>query len=286
MPEAGTADAGGCWSGCARVIDGRPALYYTGVDGAGAESVCRAWGSEDLRSWRKDPGNPLIPGRPGPHRDPFLWRDASGWHLLLGSERRVLRYDSPDATEWRYGGVFFEVRATSAGWISARCGSAPYLLETGGGAVLVVSCQVPGAGWPLMHAVAFLGALRDGRFEGALAGRLDHGDVFYAPALMTDASGRALLWGWAQEREPPGTLSHAGALTLPRELLVAGDRVLTRPVPELAALRRSGSGAPGPRWSSPAPSAGAPAARAGRSATPGCPLTSTGIGPRSSRTAA
>jgi beta-fructofuranosidase len=245
VPEAGTADAGGCWSGCARIVDGRPALYYTGVDGAGAESVCRAWGTEDLRSWRKDARNPLIPGRPGPHRDPFLWRDAGGWHLLLGSERRVLRYDSPDATEWRYGGVFFEAPRHLGGLDLGEVWECPQLLETGGGAVLVVSCQVPGARWPLMHAVAFLGALRDGRFEGALAGPLDHGDVFYAPALMTDAFGRALLWGWAQEREPPGTISHAGALTLPRELLVAGDRVLTWPVPELEALRRERLGRAG-----------------------------------------
>ena len=237
-PEPGGPDAGGCWSGCARVVDGRPALYYTGVDAAGRESVCRAWGSDDLRTWHKDERNPLIPGRPGPHRDPFLWRDGSGWHLLLGSDRRVLRYDSPDASAWRYGGVFFDAPRSVDGLDLGEVWECPQLLRSGDGAALVVSCQAPEADWPLMHAVAFVGAVREGRFEGGLAGRLDHGDVFYAPALMTDAAGRVLIWGWAQERLAPDPLTHVGALTLPRELTLDGERVVTRPVPELERLRR------------------------------------------------
>jgi beta-fructofuranosidase len=91
-----------------------------------------------------------------------------------------------------------------------------------------------------MHSVYFLGSIRGGRFDGRLGGRLDDGDVFYAPALARDESGRGLMWGWAQERlarEHQSGLSHAGALTLPRLMTLEGERLHTRPVPELEALR-------------------------------------------------
>ena len=223
-PEPGGPDAGGCWSGCTRLIGGRPAIYYTGVPG---ESVCRAWGSDDLLAWEKDPANPLLAGPGGHHRDPFLWEDGDGWHMLLGSgdtHGRVLRYDSPDATAWSSGGVFFEAPRAAGGLDLGEVWECPQLLVSGDAAALIVSCQVPGAALPLMHAVAFV--------DGRLAGRVDHGDVFYAPALCW---GRDLLWGWAQElHDPP---DHAGALTLPREVAIEDGRLVSRPPPELEALR-------------------------------------------------
>jgi beta-fructofuranosidase len=91
-----------------------------------------------------------------------------------------------------------------------------------------------------MYAVYFLGTVRGGRFDGRLGGRLDGGDVFYAPALLRDESGRDLMWGWAQERlgrDRQAGLSHAGALTLPRQITTKGGRLLIRQVPELERLR-------------------------------------------------
>ena len=253
-PGPGTADADGCWSGCTRIVDGRPAIYYTGVvgeDDQRVESVCRAWGSEDLLRWEKDPANPLIAGPPdsgsGLHRDPFLWQDADGWHMLLGSgtsrgERhgQIVRYDSVDATDWRYGGVFFEAPRFEGGLDLGEHWECPQLLLDGDAAALILSCQAPMSVRPLMHAVTFCGALREGRFEGGLAGRLDFGDVFYAPALSRDEAGRDLLWGWAQERlglDAQGALSHAGALTLPRQATLRRGTLVLRPVPELDGLR-------------------------------------------------
>jgi beta-fructofuranosidase len=254
-PQPAGPDADGCWSGCTRVVDGRPAIYYTGVlgeDDERVESVCRAWGSEDLTQWERDRANPLVAGPPpgratGYHRDPFLWRDEDGWHMLLGSgtgnrdrHGQVLRYDSADASHWRYAGVFFERPRFDDALDLGEHWECPQLLRVGDAAALVVSCQVPDGERPLMHSVCFTGAVRDGRFEGRLDGPLDFGDVFYAPAVLQDQSGCHLLWGWAQERLSPNrqaTLSHAGALTLPRELTLEGDRLIARPAPELEALR-------------------------------------------------
>ncbi|TDD73073.1 glycoside hydrolase family 32 protein [Jiangella aurantiaca] len=260
-PENGRPDADGCWSGCLRIIDGRPVIYYTGVVGEDddrVESVCRARGSADLLTWEKDPAGPLLPGPPtelgsGFHRDPFLWQDGSRWQLLLGSgttagERhgQVLRYESPDGSQWRYRGVFFAAPRRIDGLDLGELWECPQLVASGSSTALVVSCQVPDAPRPLMHAVGFVGSIVDGRFQGAPAGLLDHGDVFYAPALTTDAAGRTLLWGWAQEVVPPSTqatMGHVGALTVPRRLTVGDGRLEQEPVPELAALRLAPVGA-------------------------------------------
>lgn len=252
-PEPGGPDRDGCWSGCAQVVDGVPYLYYTGVVGDGAarvESVCRAAGSADLRHWTRDPGNPLVPGPPaaattGYHRDPFLWRDGAGWHLILASgaagphpHGTVLVYDSPDARTWTYGGVLFaEPDPAGAAAVHWECAQ---LLRFGSDAVLVVSVQRPEAERPLSHVDYFVGELAGGRFRARRRGRLDGGDVLYAPAVMTDERGRHLLWGWAQEALDPAVQQHlpvAGALTLPRLLTLDGDELRVAPVPELAGLR-------------------------------------------------
>jgi beta-fructofuranosidase len=255
-PEPGAADAEGCWSGCTRIVQGRPAIYYTGVvgeDEGRVESVCRAWGSADLLAWERDAANPLVPGPPpqlcsGYHRDPFLWQDDDGWHMLLGGgtsgdgrHGQVLRYDSPDATAWSYKGVFYSAPRWIGALDAGEHWECPQLLLEGDAAALVVSCQAPAENRPLLHSVAFTGALRDGRFDGELDGKLDHGDVFYAAALFRDESGRTLLWGWAQERLHPdgqATLPHAGALSLPRDVYLHDGRLRTHPISELQRLRR------------------------------------------------
>jgi beta-fructofuranosidase len=252
-PTPGGPDEGGCWSGCARVVDGHPALYYTGVSGVDddrAESVCRAWGSDDLTYWVKDPANPLIPGPPPElhsqlHRDPFVWRDGDGWHLLVASgtstgERhgRVLRYDSDDATSWRYAGIFFEAPRWHGGLDLGTQWECPQLVLEGGSAVLLVSCLTDGREQPLMHTAWFAGSILDGRLEGAVGGVVDHGDSLYAAAVCRDEAGRVLLWGWAQDPVGPDqTRSHVGALSLPRHLTVVQGRPQFRLAEGLERLR-------------------------------------------------
>jgi beta-fructofuranosidase len=254
-PEPGGPDADGCWSGCTRIVDGRPAIYYSGIvgeDEARVESVCRAWGSPDLLRWERDPANPLISGPPpgrrsGYHRDPFLWHAGDGWHMLLGSgtmdgERhgQILRYDSPDAASWSYGGVFFDGPRRAAGIDLGELWECPQLMFVDGAVALIVSCQFPREARSLAHCVTFIGEIFDGCFHGQLHGLLDHGDVFYAPLVCEGTDGRALLWGWTQEHLPAeiqAQLSHAGALSVPREVRLRGDRLWVMPAPEITHLR-------------------------------------------------
>jgi beta-fructofuranosidase len=254
-PEETGPDCDGCWSGCTRVVDGTPMIYYTGIVGEGdqrVESVCRAFGSKDLVTWTKDPANPLIPGPPdglgtGYHRDPWLWQDEHGWHLLLGSgtlgdhpQGMVLIYDSADATTWTYGGLFFTAPQDRPDDLGDHW-ECPQLVRCGDQWVLIFSIQKPNAERPLSHVVYFIGNVTEGRFNGRYGGRVDYGNVMYAPAVMVDQQGRNLLWGWAQEWLPLARqqeLAIVGAVTLPRELHLVEGALRSTPVPELQGLRR------------------------------------------------
>ena len=110
-PTAGGPDAGGCWSGCAVDDRGVPTLIYTGVY---PERQCVATSRDDLLTWDKYAGNPVIAAPPEGldvtgFRDPHVWREGDRWQMLLGSGIRrlggaVLLYSSPDLVHWEYTG--------------------------------------------------------------------------------------------------------------------------------------------------------------------------------------
>jgi len=255
QPGDGGPDRDGCWSGCLRVIDGQPRIYYTGIienGGSRIESVCLALGSSDLETWQRDPAGPLIAGPPpalgsGYHRDPFLWRDARGWHMLLGSGRPtpgeqgcVVVYHSDDALSWTYGGLFADGPRLADGIDLGVHWECPQLLTLGETAVLLISAQNPDAAHPMMHTAYALGTVEDYRFRPQTWGLLDHGDSFYAATIGLDADGTPLLFGWAQEDLPTDTQSlmpKAGALTLPRTLRIDGAGLGIHPAPQLSGLR-------------------------------------------------
>lgn len=138
-------------------------------------------------------------------------------------------------------GVFFH-RANTAGpiptWTLWEC---PQLLFIDGHAVLTVSVQEPkDHPHSLKYSVWFVGTVSGRRFQAESMGRLDHGDVFYAPAAMQDESDRPLLWGWLRDVEAAAATGadHSGALSLPRTLSVVDGELLVSPVQELCGLRR------------------------------------------------
>jgi beta-fructofuranosidase len=70
---------------------------------------------------------------------------------------------------------------------------------------------------------------------------VDAGRDFYAPAVLSDStSTRGLMWAWSWEARPDEAVTEsgwAGLLTLPRQLRVAGDLLLTTPATEVESLR-------------------------------------------------
>lgn len=241
-PSATGPDRDGCWSGCVRTVDGRPTAFYTGVIGSSdadrVESVCRAHAvDDDLDRWQVDPV-PLVSSGTGFRRDPYLWQDEDGWHLLLGVAGGVDHYRSPDATTWERTGTFFAEPD-----IGGRHWECPALVRCGDRDALVLSVVAGTHEAPRLHVVHAVGRSADGRFEGRPAGPLEHGDALYAPAVVQDATGRWLLWGWVRELVPDAQLAalgRVGALSLPFVCSLEDERLVLRPARELTALRAGG----------------------------------------------
>jgi beta-fructofuranosidase len=250
-PTPGGPDAEGCWSGCAVDDGGVPTFIYTGVH---PQVVCLATGSPDLLTWEKFSGNPVIAGPPaelsavaeGQFRDPYVWREAGAWHMVMGSKRAgrgglIVRYRSSDLRRWEYDGVLLagdasrtEPFAPGAMW---EC---PNFFRLGEHAVLLYSTWVEHTA--LAYPVFVAGSYDGEQFTPLAEGILVHGSCFYAPQVMRLADGRTILFGWLKEGRSPQAAREAGwsgvmSLPLTLDWLPAGGLRLA-PAEEVKSLRR------------------------------------------------
>ena len=247
-------DSFGCWSGCTVIDDdGTPTILYTGVelrDGIRHASVCLATSEDGLRTWTKAPA-PVVDGAPPGierdlFRDPFAFRDEGGWSMLVGAGTSagtgaILLYRSPDLRAWSLVGTFLAMEdladPSDAG---GPCWECPQLLRDGDRAALIVSVMDAAPASRPSHVVAIAGSIEGDRFVPTNVERLDSGPDFYAPASVVAPDGRDLLLGWIPEDPPHHTdpRDWAGALTLPREIVVRDDGGLrVGPARELATAR-------------------------------------------------
>jgi len=231
-------DREGIWSGCTVDNDGVPTIIYTGHP---AQAQCLATGTDDLISWTKHPGNPVIAGPPpGFHvtgfRDPFVWREADAWYMVVGSGIEgvggaAFLYRSSDLVAWTYLHPLCVGQAASSG-IMWEC---PSFFPLGDRHALVVS--------PYGKVTCFIGSYAGRRFTPESQGLVDLGDPYYAPNCLLDDRGRRIMWGWIQERqstEAQRAAGWAGVMSLPRILSLGEDGQLRQaPAPELRALRRA-----------------------------------------------
>jgi beta-fructofuranosidase len=86
-PTPGSAAENGCWSGCAVNHDGVPTLIYSG-DRDGKQRACIATSVDDLRTWQKYEGNPVIPDAPegldlNAYRDHCVWCEDGIWYQVI-----------------------------------------------------------------------------------------------------------------------------------------------------------------------------------------------------------
>ncbi len=251
----------GCWSGTV-VLDGdRPTVLYTGV-GPGDRDLGRivtVAGDAAFRSWagRRDVVLAPPPGIGVTHfRDPFVWRAADGWHMLVGggidggigggiepATAAVFGYTSPDLVSWTFRGVVCarpdpspeapsespsESPQTGAFW---EC---PQLVELDGAWVLIVSVAPEGGIPQVMYAV---GDFDGTRFAPQRWDRLLYGDAPYATTTFLDAAGRRCALSWLREEGPVRGRAWAGALSVPMLLRRDGRRVTASPHPDVDALR-------------------------------------------------
>ena len=213
------------------------------VIGAGADDIASPAPSPDLRAWRKL-SSPVLDAPPAEllsdligWRDPFVFADvalpppgggppARVWRMLLGVGLKsrggaALIYTSRSAdgaSGWSYSGVLCAAAdmtcKAAAGGVGAMW-ECPLLVPLSpaapSGAVShAMFCVSPDR--PTNRVLYWVGRYASGRFALAKASgphSLDLGDVAYAPNVLRDAAGRALLFAWMQERDAARVRAHA-----------------------------------------------------------------------------
>jgi beta-fructofuranosidase len=245
-PDPDGPDRDGCWSGCAVVDDdGTSTLLYTGGRHRQQLPCLATAGDDGLRTWTKDPRNPIIESAPdgvdvletddweAEFRDHCVWREDGSWYQLVGSGiagagGAALLYRADRLDEWEFvGPLLVGEEGDGAVW---EC---PELLAVGDRHLLHVSANDT--------VRYFLGELdlSEPSFEVERRGRLDHGE-FYAPQSLAGPDGRSLTWGWLPEARDVSAQWEAGwsgCLSVPRVLDVEDGRLRQRPAAELTGLR-------------------------------------------------
>ena len=252
-PTPGGPDEDGCWSGCAVNDNGVPTILYTGVQGnyqlAQHQRVCMATGKNDLVSWEKYAGNPVIAHPPDGvnvtgFRDPFVWREDDDWFLAIGAGIQdiggaVLLYRSKDLYDWEYLHPLCvdDKHDTTTVW-TGSVWEVPQFFALGDKHVLTITA------WDneQLYSVYFTGSYRDHRFVPDAIHKLDFGDRYFcAPHSIMDSQGRRIMWGWIGEGravEAQQAAGWSGVMSLPRALSLRDDgKLAMRPVPEIDSLR-------------------------------------------------
>ncbi len=256
-------DKDGCFSGSAIEKDGMLYLMYTGHVYTGEDkskdyiqTQCLAY-SYDGITFEKLVSNPVIDTYSIPanaslrdFRDPKIFKADGCYYTLIGSKDKnengqVLLYKSKDLKKWEYVNCL----SKSHGSIG-NTWECPDIFKLGDRDILVVSPQYlkpRGNEFNNLHSTIYmLGNLNldCGTFSFDEFYSVDYGFDFYAPQTILDSKGRRIMLGWMDMWETPKptqTDKHnwAGAMTLPREVVLKGSRLYFKPVEEIADFRRN-----------------------------------------------
>ncbi|WP_078549405.1 glycoside hydrolase family 32 protein [Litchfieldia alkalitelluris] len=252
-------DQDGCFSGSAIEKDGKLYLMYTGNTWTGEDRdtdlkqvQCIAV-SDDGVHFKKISDNPVISSAPEGDIHPFHFRDPKVWeyegvyYCVLGSRTiehkgQALLYRSKDLLEWEFVNIALKGEGNVAGFMW-EC---PDIFRLEGKDVLVMSPQGMKPEGELYHnlhqAGYLLGELnyQDGTMKHDKFQLLDYGFDFYAPQTTIDDQGRRIMIAWMamwESEMPEQKRGWAGAMTIPRQLVLKEDIIYSIPVEELKELR-------------------------------------------------
>ncbi len=240
-PTPGGPDEGGCWSGCFVDNQGTPTLVYSG-NAHGRQLPCLATSNDDdLVTWEKYPGNPVITAWPSAvniveFRDHCVWKDGDDWYQLIGSGIQgvggtALLYRSSDLINWDYLHPLCIGNKDETGTMW-EC---PDFFPLGDKYVLTIS-SIP-------HGLVyyFIGSYQNLTFTPEQQGVLDASPAFYAPQSFRDEQGRRIVFGWLREGRDDAALQAAGwagVMSLPRILSLHDGKLAMEPAAELTRLRQ------------------------------------------------
>ncbi|MBD5807031.1 glycoside hydrolase family 32 protein [Limosilactobacillus walteri] len=251
-------DAGGCFSGSAIVKDNRLYLIYTGHHYYDDGDQNHFWEnqnvaySDDGIHFTKYDHNPIIEApkdNSQDFRDPKVWQHGDHYYLVLGSREqqnnraRILLYQSSDLLHWEYRGAIAKAKDIKLEGSMWEC---PDFFRINGQDVLTCS---PMGIKPQRHrflnlnqSAAFVGHFDydNAHFTHNDLHLLDDGHNFYAPQSFLTPDGRRIQFGWFSSFDksmPEQADGWAGALTLPRELILHHNQVGAIPAQETKLLR-------------------------------------------------
>lgn len=235
FPEMPYEDGGGCYSGSAVVRGEKLYLFYTSVDKNGRQTQSLAT-SEDGVRFAKYEKNPIIRDFPKDgskeFRDPKVTLINGIYYMVCGSGKdgigKVLLYRSENLFDWSYQGVLFE------GAEYGKVIECPDFFPLGENYVLIFSQM-----HKKTHACVFAYGDFDGKtFSPRSVSRPEAGPHFYAPQTFTDEKGRRILIAWLYhwDKKLDKGATYAGALTIPREIKLQADKIVTYPVEEAQPL--------------------------------------------------
>lgn len=230
-PDQSYESDGGCFSGSAIEKDGRLYLFYTSVAEKQTQSVAF---SDDGINFTKYKNNPVIKENPLGYydfRDPKVTKIDNQYYMVTGSGNsnsgQVLLFESENLLDWSYVGVLFESEKY------APCIECPDFFKLGEKYVLMFSKM----NTPSRTTNFVIGDFVDGKLVNTVECLPEWGQDFYAPQTMWDGARRILIgWMYHWGKKAPLNCPFAGALSIPRELKLDGDKIYNYPVAEAKSL--------------------------------------------------
>lgn len=255
-------DVKGCWSGAVftdpELTGGKPAIIYTGVDNAKATIDMALPDDENLTSWSKVDGNPIINGRPSglsdDFRDPYFFTAGGKKYIIVGSAKNGVgtttlhEYDPQTGTWSNDGRTFFS--GTSAS-VHGTFWEMSNITNIDGKWLFTTTPLNTKDGVEVLYWVGDINA--DGTFTPTaqavdkpakleLDGFSKQGYGLLSPTIFQH-DGKTLLMGIVPDKLPSANnyeLGWAHCYSLPREISLAADGTLVqRPYSGLQAMRTS-----------------------------------------------
>jgi beta-fructofuranosidase len=256
-------DKDGCFSGTSFEKNGMLYLIYTGHVYIGedrSKDYTQTQGiaySKDGISFKKYENNPVLNADKIPQRaskkdfrDPKIFEENGTYYMILGSNDdnkmgQGLFYKSKDLIDWEFVNILAKSDGNmGTGW---EC---PDIFKLDNKDVFIISPQYmkpQGNDYHNTHSTIYMiGNLKlaEGIFEYKDYSPIDYGFDFYAAQTTIDNKGRRIITAWMDmwESEFPTQLrgdNWSGAMTLPREIVLKGDKLYFKPVDEIKGYRRN-----------------------------------------------
>lgn len=257
-------DVDGVYSGSAIIHNDEMYLFYTGnVKHEGNHDYILTGREQNVIMVKSSDGfnfsekkvlltNEDYPKNMGLHvRDPKVWEEDGAFYMVLGARSiddkgYVLLYKSTNLIDW-------DLLSVPAGGFDDMgfMWECPDTFKLEGKDIFMFSPQgmdveglkfhnVYQSGYAIGSFDASKQVLNLGEFD-----ELDRGFDFYAPQTFVNHDGRVIMYGWAgvpdavQHQNPTIENEWQHCLTLPRQLVLRGNKIYQLPVEELKAMRTS-----------------------------------------------